>query len=134
VVSRLNACCFLNQFCWILRLSNIHIFNYPDPRFVWSQRVRIIEVQLYIHTYMRNLYINTIIFKATKARGVVYSRIKPTYSTAKHIYKSNKLYVFKNLEHFQIRYIMWPHWSAIDEILLSTSCSRCWHSKLKSIK
>ena len=32
---------------WVLLFINIHIFDYPDY-FVWSQRVRIIEVRLYI--------------------------------------------------------------------------------------
>ena len=65
-------------------------------RFIFQVRIRV-TVYVCIHTYKHNLYLNTIIFKATKACGVMYLRIKVTYSTAKHIYKSNIFYVFKNI-------------------------------------
>ena len=55
VVSQLNVIflIYCNQFCWVLLSINIYIFEYPDPQlsrlliFMWSQQVRIIEVQLY---------------------------------------------------------------------------------------
>ena len=45
VVSQLNVVFLIQS---VLFFINIHIFDYPDY-FVWSQRVRIIEVRMYTH-------------------------------------------------------------------------------------
>ena len=81
------------------RLLLLFRFRIPDsgfriPVFPYAaQNQSPCFISTYILYYIYNLYLNAIIFKGTKAFGVVYLRIKLTYYTAKRIYKPHILYV-----------------------------------------